>query len=394
MIFVGPGLLALAAAIEERKSVEDALRLSDRRFRLVLEATRDAIYERDLRSDALWWSGNGLPQRGYGWPHSPATYAALVDLVHPDDRQRVALCHACALDSHDQPWECEYRLRRADGSFAHVHEQGLVVRDVRGCASLAIGALDDVTERRDVEELSQRLAHASRLSAMGELTASIAHEINQPMSAILSNVDAAEMLLDAGDAGRDELRQVLEDIRSDNLRASEVIQHIRGLAKKRGAERERFDVNEVVRGVLRIALPMLKQRGVEAVPVLGDVPPVVADRIHVQQVLLNLLLNAMDAMSEKPASARRIVVATAVHDADSVVVSVRDAGHGIAAGQLDRIFDSFFTTKKSGMGLGLSIARSLVEAHGGRIWAENHAEGGATFRFTVPSAAAHEESSR
>lgn len=383
LIFLGATLLCLAAALEERRGAERSLRASDRRFQLVLQATRDAVYEQELATDAVSWSGSGLAPHGYAHGMSPRSFASLLDLVHPQDKARAMRARIAATNCGNALWECEFRLRRSDSSYAQIHEQGLIVRNDAGKAIQMIGALTDITERRDADELNQRLAHASRLTAMGELTASIAHEINQPMSAILSNVDAAEMLLDAGELDRRELRQILSDIRGDDLRASEIIRHIRGLANKRQTDAERFDVNELVRVVLRLVAPTVKRRGVTLDVELNRVPLIHADRIHVQQVLLNLFFNAMDAMSTTPEHDRAIRVVTSSVEPHTIEVRVSDRGHGIPAEDLDRIFDSFFTTKRNGMGLGLSIARSLVEAHGGKIWAENNADTGATFRFTL-----------
>jgi len=384
LIFLAATLLCLAAVLEERSQGERSLRASDRRFQLVLQATKDAVYEQDLATGSLSWSGTGFTQFGYAHALFPHTFAAFLDLVHPEDRERSLRMRRAAVNSDEPSWEWEFRLRRSDGSYAHVNEQGLIVRDRAGRAIQMIGTMADVTERRDAEELNQRLAHASRLTAMGELTASIAHEINQPMSAILSNVDAAEMLLDAGTLDRTELCQILNDIRADDLRASEIIQHIRGLANKRQTEAERFDVNELVRAVLRLIAPTVKRRSVTLNAELNRTPLVYADRVHVQQVLLNLLLNGMDAMSATPEGERVLRVSTSSGEPDKVEIRVADRGHGIATEDLDRVFDSFFTTKKHGLGLGLSISRSLVEAQGGRIWAENNAGAGATLRFTVP----------
>jgi signal transduction histidine kinase len=384
LIFVGPTLLCLGAALEERRLAEVSWRKSDRLFQLLLQATNDAVYERYLTTDTFRFSGHGLAPFGYAPALCPATFAAFAELIHPDDRERVLTSHLGAVEGGGGHWDAEFRLRRGDSRYTPVHEQGLVVRDAAGGApSQMIGTLTDITERRDTEELNQRLGHAARLAVMGELTASIAHEINQPMSAILSNVDAAEMLLDAGDHGSAELRQVLEDIRSDDLRASEVIRHIRTLANKREIAFVRFDLNELARAVLRLAASTARQRGVTVTARFAPVPLVYGDRIHVQQVLLNLLFNGMDAVADLAAERRRVEVATAVAERGEVEVRIRDWGHGIPQGQCERIFDSFFTTKEHGMGLGLSIARTLVEANGGRIGVENHPDGGALFRFTL-----------
>ena len=384
-ICVGPTLLCLAASLRQRQAVEESLRLSDKRFQVVLEATRDTVYDRDLQTGEMWWGHDGLQQFGYARAQAHPVHTVWTELVHPEDRERIAQQLRHATESGQQLWEAEFRLRRADQTYAQVHEQGFIVRNEHGEPVQLIGAVTDVTERRDTDELSQRLSHASRLTSMGELTASIAHEINQPMSAILNNVDAAEMLLDAGKLNTAEMRSILDDIRADDLRAGEIIRHIRELANKRQVKFEVFDMNEVVRAVMRLAAPVARRRGVTLRAEFDDLPAIRGDRIHVQQVLLNLIFNAMDAMGDTPAPQRRVRVSTLQVGMDHIEIAVADRGHGIPAGKLQTIFESFYTTKAEGMGLGLSISRTIVLAHGGSIWAENNAKGGATIRFTLPA---------
>ncbi|HEY6893500.1 MAG TPA: MASE1 domain-containing protein, partial [Rhodanobacteraceae bacterium] len=274
LMFVGPTLLCLAAAVTERSRAEQSLQSSDRRFQLVLQATRDSVYERDMATGALWWSANGLAQFGYPHERCPANFFEAVEFVHPEDRERAIRSHAAAVEGNETLWEAEFRVRRANGTYAHAQEKGFIVRDAKGRVQQVIATLTDVTERRDNEELSHRLAQATRLTAMGELTATIAHEINQPMSAILSNVDAAEMLLDSAADDGTELRQILADIRNDDLRASEVIRQIRSLAKKRDTEFAAFDLNELLRAVLRLVAPTMRQRGVAISTEFDNMPPV------------------------------------------------------------------------------------------------------------------------
>jgi signal transduction histidine kinase len=245
--------------------------------------------------------------------------------------------------------------------------------------------------RRAESELHHQrteLAHAGRLAVAGELTASIAHEVNQPLAAILSNADAAELLLESGSLPPPGmLKQILADIRRDDLRASEVIRRFRELLRKRDIELEPVDLNSIVSEVMRLLERDAERRGVELKSDLGSNLPVVqADRICLQQVVLNLTLNAMDAMTAMPIARRTVCIRTRAISLNQVEVAVLDSGPGIPTAELPRLFEPYFTTKKEGMGLGLSIARSIIEAHSGSIEAQNRPEGGALLRFTLRTA--------
>jgi C4-dicarboxylate-specific signal transduction histidine kinase len=248
----------------------------------------------------------------------------------------------------------------------------------------------EIAERKMAEDGLARAqleaAHASRLALVGELSASIAHELNQPLGAILSNSDAGELLLESAGPQLDDIRQILADIRRDDLRASEVIKHLRALLRKGEVELQPRDLNEVVADALRLVDGESRRRGIELETELSAVLPAVrGDKTQLQQVLLNLVLNGMEAMAESSAK-RRLTVQTASDPNEEAEVVVTDTGPGISPDRLPRLFDAFFTTKDYGMGLGLSIARSIIESHGGRIWAEINTDGGAAFRFTLPNA--------
>jgi signal transduction histidine kinase len=261
---------------------------------------------------------------------------------------------------------------------------------------LVAGLLVERYRRRRAEltEVRQRgkLARAMRLAIAGELTASIAHEINQPLGAILNNVAAADLMLQSGADRRDELRATLSDIRRDNLRASEVIRRLRKLFAKHEIERGPVEVGETFGEVANILRAEAQRRRIalnfRPAPA-GTV--VLGDRIEIAQVLMNLILNAMDAVADQPGERRSIVV-SAAKVPNGVCISVHDRGQGISAEQLPILFDSFFTTKREGLGLGLAIVRTIVEAHHGRVWAENGSQEGAIFHVELPTAVGAEMS--
>jgi len=274
--------------------------------------------------------------------------------------------------------------------FEAYRSQALLALVVLALQAALIGLLLEERRRRRAAEISEQgrrseLAHASRLAVAGELLGSIAHEINQPLGAILANADAADLILGAGGDRRPELASILANIRRDDLRASEVIRRLRTFITKHEVERRPFEVDEVAREIEILLRSEARRRRVTLeVQPARTATTIVGDRVHLQQVLINLVMNAMDAIADAPEE-RRIIVIAVRAGAASIEIDVRDRGPGIAPEHLPRLFDSFFTTKEEGMGLGLSIARTLVEAQGGRIWAESNADGGAVFHLVLPT---------
>jgi C4-dicarboxylate-specific signal transduction histidine kinase len=247
----------------------------------------------------------------------------------------------------------------------------------------------DLTRRKRAETEARRqrneLAHLSRVTMLGELSGSLAHELNQPLTAILSNAQAAQRFMTSPDVDLDEVRDILADIVEQDKRAGAVIHRLRLLLKKGEVQQQPLDVNDLVRDVLKLITNDLANQGVamqaELVPSL---PTVKGDRVQLQQVLLNLLMNACDAMNSNASADRQIVVCTELANGGDVRFSVSDSGSGLAPEQLAQVFEPFFTTKAHGLGLGLSVCRTIISAHGGRLWATNNLEGGATFQFTLP----------
>jgi PAS domain S-box-containing protein len=263
-------------------------------------------------------------------------------------------------------------------------------RMVRSGTDRVLCLVRDITEHKQVEEAKQTLMHASRLAVIGELTSMMAHEVNQPLTAILTNSAAGRELLNSSKVPLDEIRHILEDIHRDSVRASEAVRSTRALAQKRPASVQRLEIRELIEESVRLVTADAARCRVQIhVRFATNVPQVEGDPIHLQQVLLNLIINAMEAMTESPEAERFLTVRAEAHSNGDLAIAVKDTGPGIPADLSSRIFQSFFSTKKHGVGIGLSIARSIIEAHGGRIWCENNASGGATFHIVLPRSEPH-----
>jgi C4-dicarboxylate-specific signal transduction histidine kinase len=252
-----------------------------------------------------------------------------------------------------------------------------------------IGAVMDMTAaKRAEEELHQAradLAHVTRVTTLGELTASIAHEVNQPVCAVVTNADAGLRWLAAQPPDLEEARQALGRIVNEGNRASEVIDRVRALVKKAPPRKDRLDINEIILEVIALTRSEVHRNRVALqVQLLSGLPPISGDRIQLQQVILNLIINAIEAMSGMSDGPREVLVGSRNDGADDVLVAVRDSGRGLDAERLDHLFDAFYTTKPNGLGMGLAISRSIIEAHGGRLWATPNGPRGAIFQFMLP----------
>jgi len=309
--------------------------------------------------------------------------------IHPDDHARCLQCYESAFDAR-QPFEMDYRLRRHDGEYRWIVDKGVPRFDPNGEFAGYIGSAVDITERKRAEETNQALPHAQRLAVIGELTATIAHEVRQPLAAISIDTAAAEEMLRQGGTPPSELSQLLVDIRQNVTRADSIIGKIKAFLRKPAEKIEPLDINAMVSEALWLTASDAARRGVRMLIDLDrGLPMVEANQLLMQQVLVNLVVNGMEAMDGIPRGERYLTLRTgATSDGEGIEVSIHDRGPGISTNDMPRLFETFFTTKSAGMGLGLSISRSIVGKFGGRIWAENNAESGATFHMVLPMAKA------
>lgn len=283
----------------------------------------------------------------------------------------------------------EERITAANGKVHWLETIKLPVFDSHGIVSHVLGTAIDITERKEMElELAQQRqeqAHSSRMMTLSELSGSLTHELNQPLAAILSNAQAALRFMSQDSPDLGEVREILQDIVSDNKRASEVIQGMRLLYKKGCMQFEPLDLNALISNTLNLLRSEMLNAGVFCkVNLTSDLPEINAARAQIQQVLINLIMNGCDAMAGIAESKRLLLITTEMDQQQGILISVSDQGHGISEGTIDQVFEPFFTTKPQGLGLGLSVCRRIIIAHGGHLWVSGNAKGGTTFFFTVP----------
>ena len=392
LIVMSVPLLLLAGLIEERSKGATTLREREERISLAAESANLAFWSINFERKESWMSDKGRAIFNFG-PDEPLSRELFLSRVHPEDRNTVDEAIERARPE-SQTFEIEYRLLRPDGDIRWLISRGRYGHDDRGGVSELIGVAIDITAqvKADLQLRLQReeMARMSRVSSMGELTASLAHELNQPLTAIASNVAAGRRFLAQRSPDLAMFKELLDDVAADVRRAGDIIHGIHHFVRKSEGVRGAVNLNEIIREVLRLLHSDLLGRGTAIETQLApSLPSVDANAVQLQQVLLNLLMNSLEAMQAIPAAKRRVVISTTCEADSSVTVGVRDYGCGLPKENLDKVFTHFYSTKPNGMGMGLTIVRSIVEAHGGKLNAENSDEG-ARFFFRLPIAAKSE----
>jgi PAS domain S-box-containing protein len=382
----------LNGEIEERRRAEEALRRSEAYLSEAQRLSRTGSFGWDASSGKIYWSQETFRIFEYE-PLTEPTLELFLRRTHPEDRALVRqVIDRVVLERKD--FDFEHRLLMPNGSVKYLRVVGRPSTEDESGNFEFVGAVTDITERERAEETVRKthaqLAHVTRVTALGELAASVAHEVNQPLTAIINNASACLALLPSDTDELDEVCKALSEIADDAERASAVLARIRGLIKKSPLEKARLHLHDVVSAVLVLVRPEAAARRVTVqAQIPEDLPLIFGDRVQLQQVLLNLVMNGMDAMNSVEEH-KRLLLISGHHDEydgwPAATISVKDFGIGLKAGEMERFFDAFYTTKPQGMGMGLAISRSIVEEHGGRLWAEPNKGPGATFLFSLPTA--------
>ncbi len=368
-----------------RKKADHTLRESEARLELATNAADAGLWAMYLESEEIWLSKKARELSGFS-KVDKLTYQMFFDQVHKDDHEIVRQAVRETLET-GKNFKCEFRMIRPDGNIRWMVFHGQRYPAVKPVCLM--GVVLDITYRLKMEEESRerwnQLAHVTRIGSMGELTTSLAHEINQPLTAIQTNTEAALRYLSRSTPDIEEVKEILTDVLRNNRRAGNIVKRVRSLSKKEPAPYTGLDLNQLIEECLSLIRADSLLRGSVIVEALApELPPVFGDRVQLQQVIINMILNGMAAMKDTPPDQRKLVVRTERPKDRDVKVSVMDSGTGIDPDHVEKLFEPFYTTKPDGMGMGLAISRTIIEEHGGTIEASNIREAGAVFAFTLP----------
>ena len=376
--------------IHDRKQAQEALLVAEERYRLAARATNDAIWDLDVRKDEIHWSKSASGFFGYIGREHTTSVQWWLDRVHPEERERVSQSLSAAIGGSNTHWSEEYRFEKADGSYADILDRGYIIRTEQGEPLRVVGAMADLTERRRAEDelkrLQGELIHVSRVSAMGTMGSTLAHELNQPLTAVTNYIRGSRRMLEAVDVPAvHQVREALEAAEGGALRAGQIVRRLRELVARGNVSARTAELPKLIHDACVLAFVDEQRHGIiHRVELDPAAYWVRADAIQIQQVLINLVRNAVDAMIDQPR--REVVIASRSVSGGMVEISVEDTGVGLTDEVHAGLFSPFQSGKAEGMGIGLSISRTIVEAHGGNIWAESLDSGGAAFRFTLPRA--------
>jgi PAS domain S-box-containing protein len=379
----------IAGIAIERQRHQEMLREREARISLAAESAELAFWSLYPQQNTAWMSEKGRAIYGFD-TNLPLTCESILSRVHPDERAKVKAEYDRACLLHGR-FESEHRLLLPYGKIRWVIMRGRCLKDEEGKIVETIGVTVDVSTQKqaDLQLQLQReeMAHRNRVSLMGEMTASFAHELNQPLTAIASNAAAARRFLERGRIDKALMRELLKDLSADSQRAGTIMQGIRSLVRKDTSVHSRVNLNAIINETVRlVSSDILSRESVVITELDPNLPDVNAAPVQIQQILLNLIMNALDAMERFPPEERRITISTRSAEGEICEITVRDFGVGLPQDRPDKIFDHFFSTKQTGMGMGLTIVRSIVEAHGGTITAENAPDRGARIIIRLPVA--------
>ena len=379
--------------ITERKRAEDSLRASEARWRSIFEHSIVGIGATDRERRYLW--ANPALQNMLGYSEEELRGLTLADVTHPDDHDATERGLDAVWERRQESYHIEKRMIRKDGEIIWVNITAAPVPATESNSEFLPAIIVNVTEQKSAEEALRisraELTRVSRLTTMGELTASIAHEVNQPLAAIVASGNACRRWLAGAQPNLDRARDSIDRMIKDAHRASEIIMRIRSMTRNAPPVQLAIDFNDVIGDVLSFARGELLAKGVSVrLALLEDLPSITGDRVQLQQVVLNLVMNAVEAMASITGRERVLGITSQRADDRSPIITIEDSGLGLDAANADRIFDAFFTTKPGGMGMGLSISTSIVEAHGGRLWASPALPHGTAFHLKLPAASGAE----